>query len=132
MAEPDELVVPESVSAQMLNAHFTEANMDSSIDRDGDVQIVEGYRCFIDPGHENRWLRVFAVFRVSADAPLEARLEDVNRVNAELVIVRADVDSTGRFTFDHYISDRGRHHQASDRPHRPAVRAAARRRRPQE
>ena len=55
------------------------------------------------PGNENRWLRIYAVFGFNAESSLEDKMEFVNRVNAELVIVRAYVDNTGRFIFEHYL-----------------------------
>ena len=107
MAEGEEIVLPEHVSAEMLNTLFTEAYMESSIDKDGDVQLVETYRSYVVPGNENRWLRVFAVFGANTEASLEDKLEFVNRVNADVAIVRTYVDSTGRFIFEHYIPVEG-------------------------
>jgi hypothetical protein len=107
MAEGDQLVLPEQVSPEMLKQLFTDAFMDATIDKDGDVLVVETYRSYVVPGNENKWVRVYAVFGANPEAVLEDKLDFVNRVNAELVIVRAYVDTTGRFIFEHYIPVEG-------------------------
>lgn len=107
MTDADQIVLPEQVSPEMLNKLFTDAFMDASIDKDGDVQVVETYRSYVVPGNENKWLRVYAVFGANAEASLEDKMEFVNRINADLVIVRAYVDSTGRFIFEHYLPIEG-------------------------
>jgi hypothetical protein len=107
MAEPEELLEPEQISPEMLKDLFTDAFMDASIDKDGDVQVVETYRSYVVPGNENKWIRVYAIFGYNEAATLEDKMDFVNRVNAELVIVRAYVDTTGRFIFEHYLPVEG-------------------------
>ena len=107
MPEPEKIVLPEQVSPEMLKQLFVDAYMDATIDKDGDVQLVEGYRSYVVPGMENKWVRVYAVFGANQAALLEDKMDFVNRVNAELVIVRAYVDTTGRFIFEHYIPVEG-------------------------
>ena len=107
MAEGDQLIRPEQVSPEMLKQLFVDAFMDATIDKDGDVLLVETYRSYVVPGNENRWVRVYAVFGANQEALLEDKMDFVNRVNAELVIVRAYLDTTGRFILERYIPAEG-------------------------
>ncbi len=103
----DDLVLPEHVNPEMLRQLFADAYMDATIDKDGDTLIVETYRSYVVPTLEGKWLRVYAVFGANPDAAPDDKLEYSNKVNQDLIIVRAYVEASGRFTFEHYLPIEG-------------------------
>jgi Putative bacterial sensory transduction regulator len=103
----DEIILPEAVTKDMLQALFTEAYMDVSLDSDGDIVVKQSYRCYVVPATDGRFIRLYSLFKPNPDATAENKLAFVNRVNDELIIVRAYVTDSGGFGFEWYIPIEG-------------------------
>ena len=103
----DEIVLPETVTKEMLQTLFTDAYMDVSTDTDGDIVIKQSYRGYVMPANDGRWIRLYSLFKSSETATPEDKLAFVNKVNDELIILRAYVTDNGGFGFEWYIPVEG-------------------------
>ena len=104
---PAELLYPENITKEGLKDLFVAAYMDASLDEDGDVLIKEAYRAYLIPSQDAVWIRVYSPFKGSETATLEDKLAYVNKVNADLIIVRAYVTDKGGFIFEEYLPVEG-------------------------
>ena len=103
----DEIVTGENLSQDMLKQLFEDAYMDTTVDTDGDIIVKDGYKCFLRADPQGHWIRAYSIFRDSEEASQLDKLEFVNHVNDELVIIRASVASNGALVFEHYIPVEG-------------------------
>lgn len=104
----DDIILPENLSKEMLLSLFQAAYMDVSLDEDGDLVVKDTYRQFVFlDNDEKRYVQLVSMFRSNPDATLEAKLAYANRVNDEIVFVRASVTDKGGFCFDYYIPIQG-------------------------
>ena len=104
---PAELIYPENVTKEGLRDLFIAAYMDASLDEDGDVLIKESYRSYLVPNSDASWIRLYSPFKGNEAASMEDKLAYVNKVNADLVIVRAYVTDKGGFIFEEYLPVEG-------------------------
>ena len=99
----DEIILPEAITKDMLQALFTDAYMDVSLDSDGDIVTKQSYRAYVVPATDGRFIRLYSLFKANPDATPENKLAFVNKVNDELIIVRAYVTDNGGYGFEWYI-----------------------------
>lgn len=99
----DEVVHPKDISPDFLLELFNAAYMNVSFDDDGDVRVEENYGCWLFPQFNGRYIRLMSLFRPNPDALLPERLNFVNKVNDEMVLIRAYLKEDGGFGFDYYI-----------------------------
>ena len=98
----EELITPENVSKEFLKAIFDAAFMDASYDSDGDLRVKDQVSCFVFPSERKDRIRLATYFNFKPEASRLQRLECINHINDEYIIVRAivgDRDSL-RFTCD--------------------------------
>jgi len=99
----DQLITPENLSKELLKSVLDAAFIETSFDSDGDLKVREGVNCFVFPNDERKdRVRLLALFRFKPEASELLRLQAVNRINAEYIIVRAVVgkNDTLQFTWD--------------------------------
>lgn len=102
---PD-LITLENLSKEILKSLFDAAFMETSYDSDGDLRVKDGLSCWVLPSEDR--IKLLAAFGFDARATRAQRLEFVNRVNREYIIVRASMgDRNDTLLFDHDISVRG-------------------------
>ena len=104
---PDELIQPETLSKSALQELFEAAYLNVTIDDDGDLVVKERYRSWVLPDEEGRWIQLASFFAADPTASLADKLAFVNRVNAEVVVIRAYVTAHGGFAFDSFIPVEG-------------------------
>lgn len=97
----EELITPENLSTSLLKEVFDQAFMEAVLDNEGHLKVVDRVKTHIRP-REDR-IYVFAVFGFKPGTPMERRLEFVNRVNQEYIIVRATSNDNNLLLFDHDI-----------------------------
>lgn len=101
-----DLITPENVSKEMLKAIFDNAMLETSFDSDGDLRVREDISCFVLPKTDR--IRLLSVFGFKPNVSLQKRLEFVNRINSEYIIIRATVGSRNdTLFFDYDISIKG-------------------------
>jgi len=99
----DELITPENLSKEMLKSVLDSAFMETSYDSDGDLKVRDRVNCFVLPNEERKdRVQLLALFGFKPEATELQRLQGVNRINAEYIIVRAVVGKNDllRFTWD--------------------------------
>jgi Putative bacterial sensory transduction regulator len=102
---PD-LISPENLSKEYLKSLFDAAFMETSYDWEGDLRVKEGLSCWVFPSEDR--IKLLATFGFKSHATRAQRLEFVNRVNRQYVIVRAAVrDQSDDLSVDHDFSIRG-------------------------
>jgi hypothetical protein len=104
---PAELLYPENITKEGLRDLFVAAYMDASIDEDGDVLVKESYRSYLVPSQDAAWIRLYSPFKGNEATALEDKLAYANKVNADLIIVRAYVTEKGGFIFEEYLPVEG-------------------------
>jgi hypothetical protein len=102
----DDLVTPENLSKELLRSIYDQAFLETSLDSEGDLRVHDGIRCFVFPRDDR--VRLFCMFKFdAANATPEKRLEMVNRVNCEYIMVRAASGANDSLVFDHDIIVKG-------------------------
>lgn len=99
----DELITPDNLSKELLKSVLDTAFMDTSYDGDGDLVVKEGPRCFVFPDKERKnRVNLMVAFGFEPETSELQRLQAVNKINREYLIVRAFVTSrdTLHFTWD--------------------------------
>ena len=99
----EELITPDNLSKELLKSILDAAFMDTSYDNEGDLKVKDRVTCFLFPNNDRKdRAQLMAIFGFKPEASELQRLEAVNRINAEYVIVRAVVgkNATLRFTWD--------------------------------
>jgi hypothetical protein len=104
---PADLLYPENVTKEGLKDLFVAAYMDASLDEDGDVLIKESYRSYLIPSQDAVWIRLYSPFKGNESATMEDKLAYANKVNRDLIIVRAYVNDNGGFIFEEYLPVEG-------------------------
>ena len=59
------------------------------------------------PSSDAAWIRLYSPFKANEQATMEDKLAYANKVNADLVIVRAYVNANGGFIFEEYLPVEG-------------------------
>jgi hypothetical protein len=98
----EELITPENLSKELLKSVLDAALMDAYFDQDGDLTVKEHVTCYVYPSERRDRIRFLAQFRFKPSAGRTERLECVNHINDEYIVVRASVGSNDRlrFTYD--------------------------------
>lgn len=99
----EELITPENLSKELLKAVLDAALMDTTYDKDGDLVVEDRVNCYVLVSQQRKdRVRLMALFRFKSEASEIERLQSVNRINDEYIIVRAVVgkNDTLRFTWD--------------------------------
>ncbi|MFO7905031.1 MAG: YbjN domain-containing protein [Planctomycetota bacterium] len=102
----DELIIPDNLSKEVLKSIFDAALMDTSYDNDGDLVVKEQVRCVVLLSKSNDRISYVTLFGFNPEVPQSARLECANRINSELIVVKAIVGNNNilRFEYDILVS----------------------------
>jgi hypothetical protein len=97
----EELITPENLSKELLKSILDTAFMETYYDSEGDLKVKEAVNCFVFPNLERKdRVRLIAVFGFKPEASELQRLQAVNRINAEFIIVRAVVGKNDTLQFN--------------------------------
>lgn len=103
-----ELVTPENVSIEMIRDIYEAAFMEATLDEEKkQIRIKEEVlaRAFLAESKER--LQIVAYYGVKDDAQRIDRLELVNRINEQYVLIRAGIDDDGDLWFDYCVLLKG-------------------------
>lgn len=103
----DDLITPDNVSNELLLSLFDAAFMETRVDDDGDIQVLDQCGCWVVPSKEKKRIRLFTFFRFSPSATELQQLTCANEINKSYVIVKTAVGKGGRLTFEHDLSLEG-------------------------
>ena len=103
-----ELVTPDNVSAEMLRDLYEAAYMDVTLDEEhGMIRIREELAARAHLSESKERIQLLAVYGLKEEAQRIDRLELVNRINENYVLIRAGIDDDGDLWFDYCILLKG-------------------------
>lgn len=102
---PNTLVTSENLSKELLASIYDGAFMSTSYDEDGDLKVKENISCFVLPSEKKDRIHFLSLFGFEPSSSEAQRLECVNNINSEYIIVNAYVgtNNTLRFKYDLFI-----------------------------
>lgn len=103
-----ELVTPDNVTIEMIQEVYEQAFMEASLDEEKkQIRIREEVlaRAFLAESKER--LQFVAYYGIKEDAQRIDRLELVNRINENYVMIRAGIDDDGDLWFDYCVLLKG-------------------------
>ncbi|MEE6263348.1 YbjN domain-containing protein [Plantactinospora sonchi] len=103
----DEILTPEDVSTDRLQKIFDQAYLETSIDDDGDLEVTDGISCWVRGSSDGRRIQLMTLVQADPAATMESRLQLANRINDEMMVVRAAATGEDGFCFDHYLNVAG-------------------------
>ena len=103
-----ELVTPDTLSAEGLRDIYEQAYMDVTLDEEhGLIRIREELLARAHLSESRERIQLLAVYGLKDDAQRIDRLELVNRINENYVLIRAGIDDDGDLWFDYCILVKG-------------------------
>lgn len=103
----DELVYPQDISKEMLYLLLEGVYFECELDSDGDVLVYDPITCLVKPVTDNKQILLRTGFQTGSDATREEKLEVVNRINDEKLMIRAIVEKDDAISFDYFIPTDG-------------------------
>lgn len=108
MNSSSELVTPETVSLESLRDLFDAAMMDATLDEDnGSIRLKEDIMCRVSLHESKERIGLIAFYGIKEDAQRIDRLELVNRINDQFLMIRACIEDDGDLCFDYTIVLKG-------------------------
>lgn len=95
----DDLITPDNVSKELIKSCFDAAYIDAIIDKDGDVQMKDD-KVFLRLTEKKDRIHFMCFFKFKENSQPLARLQCVNSINDEFIMVRASLKET-RLIFDY-------------------------------
>jgi hypothetical protein len=97
-----DLITPENVSVALLKDVFA-AYMDTSFDEDGDLIVKGECQVYITIIPDKSSIRLMTIFRIKDESSLDTRLEAVNKINNDYIIVKAHCSDNNKLIFTYYF-----------------------------
>lgn len=104
----NELITPDNASIELIHELFEQAYMDATLDEEKrQIRLREEVvaRVFLSESRER--MQIVAYYGIKEQADRIERLELVNRVNENYVLIRAGIDDDGDLWFDYCILLKG-------------------------
>jgi hypothetical protein len=98
----DDLLSPENLSLPLLKSVLDAAFMETVMDTDGDLLVRDQINCYILLGEKKDRISFLARFGFKPEVSQAQRLECVNSINKDFLMVRAVAGENDllRFTYD--------------------------------
>ena len=103
----NEMLRPEDLSDQLLEAIFEPTDLETRRDDDGDLVVTRGVSCYVMPTAENERIMLMTFVGMKEGVDRAEKLEFVNRVNNDMSVVRGHVNERESVVFDYHIPVRG-------------------------
>ncbi len=97
-----DLITPENVSTELLR-DVCSAYMDTCLDEDGYLLVKGDCQTYVTITPDKSSIRLTTIFRVNEESSMDARLEAVNRINNDYIIVKAHCSDDNRLIFSYYF-----------------------------
>ncbi|MCS7021073.1 MAG: YbjN domain-containing protein [Gemmataceae bacterium] len=98
----NDLITSDTLNNNTLRELFDAAMFDYHLDDDGDLVIRDQFRVLVTH-HNNRYVRFTSFFRVRPDASSDLVHNLCNRINDELIVLRASIHQEETLVVDWYI-----------------------------
>jgi hypothetical protein len=96
------MITSEKVSVELLNDVLA-AYMDTSFDEDGDLIVKGDCQVYVTIIPDKSSIRLMTIFRLRDESSLDARLEAVNKINNDYMIVKAHCSDNNKLIFTYYF-----------------------------
>jgi len=96
------MITSEKVSVELLNDVLA-AYMDTSFDEDGDLMVKGECQVYITIVPDKSSIRLMTIFRIRDECSLDARLEAVNKINNDYMIVKAHCTDNNKLIFTYFF-----------------------------
>jgi hypothetical protein len=104
----NELITPEAVTLELIREIFEAALMDTTLDEEnGFVVIHDEIVARVKLSESKERLQFIAFYKVREDSPRIDRLELVNRINDQYVLVRAAIGDDDELWIDYALVLKG-------------------------
>lgn len=91
-AKMGELITCKNLSNEVILAIADEAMLTVTVDQDGDLKFLDGVRCYVSLRHASKdKISFFMHYQFKSDVSRTDRLECVNMINRDYMMVRAVV-----------------------------------------
>ena len=97
-----DLITPENVSIGLLKDIFA-AYMDTYFDEDGDLIVKGDCQVYVTIIPDKSSIRLMTLFRIRDEIGLDTRLEAVNKINNDYIIVKAHCTDNNKMIFTYYF-----------------------------
>jgi len=98
-----EVLLPKDIAIEPLQAIYDRAGLETRIDSDGDLVVTRGVTCYVMPSEQRGRIMLLTFVGIKQDTKRGQKLEFANRVNNEVVAVRAHVNRKENVVFDYHI-----------------------------
>jgi len=99
----DELITQDNLSKEFLKGILDAAFMNTSFDSDGDLMVREDINCWVLPSKEYGRITLLSLWGFKSGVSQIQRLECVNQINKEYIVVKAIVGNNNSFRFEYDI-----------------------------
>ena len=96
------MITPEKVSVEMLNDVLA-AYMDTSFDEDGDLMVKGECQVYVNIMPDKSSVRLMTIFRIRDEISLAVRLEAVNKINNDYMIIKAHCSDNNKLIITYYF-----------------------------
>jgi hypothetical protein len=96
-----DLITPENVSIDLLNGIFA-AYMNTYFDEDGDLIVKGECQVYVTINPDKSSIRLMTIFRIRDEISQEIRLDAVNKINNDYMIVKAHCSDNNKLIFTYY------------------------------
>lgn len=86
-----ELITEETVSVESIRKILDAAYIEYSMTDNGDIRVRDRISVIVHPNKDQRTIKLYAVFGFKTSSTMAQRLEAVNKMNAEYIVIRASV-----------------------------------------
>ncbi len=97
-----DLITPENVSTELLR-NVCSAYLDTCLDEDGYLLVKGDCQTYVTITPDKSSIRLTTIFRVNEESGMDARLDAVNRINNDYIIVKAHCSDDNRLIFSYYF-----------------------------
>jgi len=98
----DDMITPENVSVELLKDVLA-AYVDTSFDEDGDLIVKGEWQIYITIIPDKSSIRLMTIFRIKDEISQDARLEAVNKINNDYMIIKAHCSDNNKLIFTYYF-----------------------------
>ena len=99
----DELITENNLSKELLKGVLDAAFMNTSFDSDGDLMVKEDINCWVFASKEHGRITLLSLWGFKSGVSQSQRLECVNQINKDYIVVKAIVGDNNSFRFEYDI-----------------------------
>jgi len=96
------MITPENVSLELLKDTLA-AYTDTALDEDGDLLVKGECQVYVNVIPDKSSIRLMTIFRLKDESSVNARLEAVNKINSDYLIVKAHCTDNNKLIFTYFF-----------------------------